>query len=84
MRGIGLDMSRLHCWPKLAILLFIIVLLLGSACTLFSPPPEPPPPEPENQPPVIHSITAEREVAASTECQISCEAADADGDDLSY
>ena len=84
MRGINLNMTQTHSSLKLAISLIIIVLLLGSACTLFSPPPEPPPPEPENQPPVIHSITAEREVTASTESQISCEATDVDGDDLSY
>ena len=84
MRRIKLNMARLHPGPKLAVSLIIIVLLLSSACTLLSPPPEPPPPEPENQPPVIHSITAEREVTTSTECQISCEAADADGDALNY
>jgi predicted secreted protein len=84
MRGINLNMTQTHPSLKLAISLIIIVLLLGSACTLLSPPPEPPPPEPENQPPVIHSITAEREVAASTECQISCEATDVDGATLNY
>ena len=84
MRGINLNMTQTHPSLKLAIFLIIIVLLLGSACTLLSPPPEPPPPEPENQPPVIHSITAEREVTASTECQISCEATDVDGATLNY
>jgi len=79
-----LNISQLHSWSKLAIFLITSVLLLGSACTLISPPPEPPPPEPENQPPVIHSITAEREVTTSTECPISCEAADVDGDALNY
>ena len=84
MRGISLNMTQMHPSLKLAIALIIIVLLLGSACTLLSPPPEPPPLEPENQPPVIHSITAEREVTASTECQISCEATDVDGATLNY
>jgi len=84
MRGINLNMTQTHPSLKLAISLIIIVLLLGSACTLISPPPEPPPPEPENQPPVIHSIIAEREVTASTECPVSCRATDADGDALDY
>jgi len=79
-----LNMSQLHSWSKLAIFLITSVLLLSSACVLISPPPEPPPPEPENQPPIIHSITAEREVTASTECQISCEADDADDNNLNY
>ena len=78
-------MSRSHCWHKLLILLFIIVMLPGTACTLISPPPEPPPPEePQNQAPVVDSVTAEREVSASTECPVSCRATDADGDALDY
>lgn len=85
MRGIGLDMSWLDCWPKLAILLFIIVLLPGTACTLISPPPEPPPPEePQNQAPVVNSVTTEKEITASSECLVSCRATDADGDALDY
>jgi len=79
MEETRLNMSQLHSWSKLAIFLITSVLLLSSACALISPAPEPPPPEPENQPPIIHSITAEREVTASTECQISCEADDTDG-----
>ena len=78
-------MSRLHCWHKLLILLFITVLLTGSACTLISPPPEPPPPEePQNQAPVIDSITAIKETIASSECLVFCRASDADGDALDY
>jgi len=78
-------MSWLHCWPKLAILLFIIVLLPGTACTLLSPPPEPPAPEePQNQAPVVNSVTAEKEITASSECLVSCRATDADGDALDY
>lgn len=85
MRGIGLKMSQLYCWSKWAPILIIAVMLLSSACTLFSPPPPPPPPpEPENQPPVIHYITAEKQVLPSTECQILCQATDADGNVLNY
>ena len=84
MRGIGLDISGSHCWPKLAILLFIIVLLPGTACTLISPPPEPPPPEPQNQAPFVNSVTAKNEITASSECLVSCQATDADGDALDY
>lgn len=85
MRGIGLKMSQLHCWSKWAPILIITVMLLGSACTLFSPPPPPPPPpEPENQPPVIHYMTAEKQVLPSTECQILCQATDVDGNVLNY
>ncbi len=83
MRRIGLSMSQLHFWPEAAIFLIATVLLLGSACT---PPAEssPSPPEPANHLPVINSITAPQKVNSSTECQISCEATDADGDTLSY
>ena len=78
-------MSQLRCWSRLAILLGIMVLLLGSACILFpQPPPEPPPPEPENQPPVINGIIAEKRVVPSSESLVSCQATDADGDDLVY
>ncbi len=69
---------RLTPQSELAILLTVAVTLLGAACTTSTAP------EPENQPPVIHSVTAPSEVLASTECRISCEATDADGDDLSY
>jgi len=85
IRGIGLHISRLRCWSRLAILLGITVLLLGSACILFpQPPPEPPPPEPENQPPAINGMTAEKEVVPLSESLVSCQATDADGDDLVY
>lgn len=73
MWRIRLSMSQLHSWPEAAIFLIATVLLLGSACT-----------PPANQPPVINSITAPQKVNPSTECQISCEATDADGDTLSY
>jgi len=73
MWRIGLSMSQLHSWSKLAIFSITVVLLLSSACT-----------PPANQPPVINSITAPQKVNPSTECQISCEATDADGDTLSY
>jgi hypothetical protein len=71
---------------KLAILLATAVLLLSSGCAIFSPsPPQPStPPPPPNQPPIINSLTAEKEVDALSESQIICEATDADGDVLSY
>jgi hypothetical protein len=62
----------------------IAVLLLSSACTIFSPSPPPPPPPPSNQPPIINSLTAEKEVDTLTESQIICQATDTDGDVLSY
>lgn len=77
-RLIRLNSWRLIPRPELAVLLTVIVTLLGSACTL------PPAPEPENQPPVIHVVAAQSEVLGLAECQVSCEATDADGDDLSY
>jgi hypothetical protein len=67
---------------KSAILPVIAVLLLSSACTIFSPPPPPPPPP--NQPPIINSLTAEKEVDTLSESQIICQATDTDGDVLSY
>jgi len=74
-----------HNQSKLAILLITAVLLLSSGCTLFStPPPPPPPPPPSNQPPIINSLTAEKEVDTLSEYQVTCEATDADGDVLSY
>lgn len=77
-RLIKLNSWRLIPRPELAVFLTVIVMLLGSACTL------PAAPEPENQPPVIHVVAAESEVLGLAECQVSCEATDADGDDLSY
>ena len=60
-------------------------MLFTSGCALFSSEPEPlPPPEPENQAPVIHSITAEKEVLLSASSQIICDASDTDGDELNY
>jgi len=72
-------------YAKLVMLLTITVLLLGSACTLLpTPPPPPPPPPPPNQPPVIESITAEKEIPTLTETQVVCKASDADGNTLTY
>jgi len=79
-----LNRSRFHHRLKWAILLVTIAMLLSSACTLLSPPPPPPPPPPPNQPPVIDSLSAEKEVPTSSESQITCKATDADGDILSY
>jgi len=84
MKMIRLDMLGLHCWSRLAVLFVIMVSLLGAACLPSPPPPPEPPPEPENQPPIISGITADKEVMPSTECLVSCQATDPDGDDLSY
>jgi len=82
MKRLRLNTSSIQKQSKLAILLIIAALLLSSACILSSPPPPPPPPP--NQPPVINSITAEKEALTLSESQIICEATDADGDVLSY
>lgn len=64
------------------------VLVLAVAC--IQPPegePEPvPEPEPEtvDTPPVIHYVTAEKEVVPGTEVKITCVATDEDGDTLSF
>ena len=84
MRRFRLNISSIHNQLRLIILPIIAVLLLSTACTIFSPPPPPPPPPPPNQPPIINSLTAEKEVATLTESRIICEATDADGDALSY
>jgi hypothetical protein len=60
-------------------LLATSILLLGGACT-----PPPPPPPPPNQPPVIDSLTAEKEIPILTETQVVCQANDADGDNMTY
>ncbi|MCJ7653924.1 MAG: PKD domain-containing protein, partial [Dehalococcoidia bacterium] len=84
MKRFKLNMSSIHNQSRLIILLIIAVLLLSSACTIFSPPPPPPPTPPPNQPPIINSLTAEKEADTLSESQITCEATDADGDVLSY
>jgi hypothetical protein len=80
----NINISRLYHQPNWAILLIITVMLMSSSCALFPSPPPPPPPEPQNQSPVIYSVTAEKEALASTESQVTCEATDPDGDILSY
>ena len=70
---------------KGAIFLLIMVLLLSNACRLFAPPPPPtPPPKPQNQPPVIQSVTAEKLGNPSNAYQVICNTTDADGDTLKY
>lgn len=77
-----LQLSKCAKWAGVSI---IMVMLLASGCALFSSEPEPlPPPEPENQAPVIHSITAETELLLSASSQIICDASDTDGDELNY
>jgi hypothetical protein len=86
MRRFRSSISPWHNQSKSVILLATAALLLSSGCTFFSPSPSQPstPTPPPNQPPIINSITAEKEVDASSESQIICEATDADGDVLSY
>ena len=81
MRQFRLKILSNHNCARLIILLAITVLLLSNACTPPTPLPPPPPP---NQPPVIESITSEKEVPTLTETQIVCQASDADGDTLTY
>ncbi len=78
-----MNISRLRYQARWAILLVIPALLLSSACML-PPKPPPAPPPPANQPPIINSLTAEKEVPTSAESQITCEATDANGDILTY
>jgi hypothetical protein len=70
-----------HNRARLVILLATTALLLSNACATPTPPPPPPPP---NQPPVIDSLTAEKEILTLAETQIVCQASDADGDTLTY
>jgi len=80
-----MNISRLRYQARWAILLVITALLLSSACLQPSqPPPAPPPTPPANQPPVIDSLTAEKEAPTSAESQITCKAIDANGDILTY
>lgn len=73
-----------HNLARLVMLLAIAALLVSTACTQTQQPPPPPPP-PTNQPPIIESLTSDKnEVATSTEAQVVANAGDADGDVLSY
>jgi len=81
MRQLRFNISSIHNRARLVMLLATTVLLLSSACTPPTPPPPPPPP---NQPPVIESITAEKEIPTLAETQIICQASDADSDNLTY
>ena len=81
MRQLRFNISSIHNRARLVMLLATTVLLLSSACTPPTPPPPPPPP---NQPPVIGSLTAEKEVPTLAETQIVCQASDADSDNLTY
>lgn len=69
---------------KWAILPVILALLLGNACLTRPAPPPAPPTPPPNQTPIIHALTTEKEVATSSESEITCKATDADGDVLNY
>src|SRR4030043_1377253 len=70
---------------RLIILLLVPALLLSRACSATpSPTPPTPPTPPPNQPPIISSLTAEKEATTLSESPIVCEASDADGDSLTY
>jgi hypothetical protein len=81
MMQFRLNILSPHNRARLVMFLAITVLILSSACATQTPPPPPPPP---NQPPVIESITAEKEVLTLAETQVVCQASDADGDTLTY
>ncbi len=80
-----LNKPRLYSPVKQAILLIAVAMLFSGACTLL-PQPTPPPttPPPPNLPPVIESVTAEKETEALSQFRVTCKASDVDGDILSY
>ena len=79
-----LNTSQLRRWFEAAVLVVIMVLFLSSGCVQKPPPVEPPPQPLKNQRPVVHVTTSAELVDPSTECLVSSEASDADGDTLSY
>lgn len=79
-----LKAAQLRRWFEAVVLVVIIVLFLSAGCLQKPPPVEPPPPPPKNQLPVVHVTTSATLVDPSTECLVSSEASDADGDTLSY
>src|SRR4030043_479202 len=82
MRRIRRNKSPIKYMPRLIILLLVPALLLSSACS--PPPPPPPPTPPPNEPPIINSLTAEKEVLTLSESPIACEADDVNSDNLTY
>src|SRR4030065_1685783 len=82
MRRIRWYTSPIKYMSRLIILLLVPALLLSSACS--PPPPPPPPTPPPNEPPIINSLTAEKEVLTLSESPIACEAGDVNSDNLTY
>lgn len=75
--------NRVGPGKVMGLLAGMLLLLLGVALASCSSPPPPPPPP--NHAPRIVSLTAEKmEVAVTRSTRITCVAADADGDTLSY
>ena len=72
------------------IYLLVILLMLSISCKLQpateTPPvsPDPTPPQPVNNAPVINYMTAQEEVATSSESEVHCVATDKDNDALTY
>jgi hypothetical protein len=70
------------------IALIAVVAFLGSGCTIFAPPSqapvEPPVIEPQNHPPSIKALVAEKKISVLSKNQTVCEAKDLDGDELTY
>jgi len=83
MRQFILNILSIRNLVWLIALVAASALLLSGACAQ-PPTPPPPPPPPINQPPVIISLTAEKEVPTLTENQVVATASDADGDTLTY
>lgn len=81
MKQFRLNVFYKHYRFKLIMLVTTLALISSSACTPPTPPPPPPPP---NQPPIIESITAEKEIPILAETQVVAKASDADGDILTY
>ncbi len=83
MRQTGLNIWLSRTGAALVCLLLASMLLITGACA--SPAPPPPPPPPTNQPPVIDSLTSDKqEVATSTDAKLVATASDPDGDILTY
>jgi hypothetical protein len=82
MKCVRWNISPIKYLSRLIILLLVLALLLSSA-SLPPLPPTPPTPPP-NEPPIINSLTTEKEVITLSESQIACEASDPNSDNLTY
>ena len=73
---------------RVAIVITVLLAFLLAAACVKPPEPEPPAPEPTPEPaneqPVIHYLTAEKEVVPGAAVEIECVATDDDSDTLTY